>query len=379
MFVVRLRAIALALVVSVVALGCEDPSNVGLDVVGEIGGDPVIRTLAPAIGVPPTEEVTGNNARFLVGHLADPLLGAVRANAYVDFGAMVGSTSFRAGTVSSASLEMRRNYFAGDTLGTIEISLYDMPAEWNAQGATSDTSLVHGDLISTYTISAQDTVVTLPLPQSWIAANDTTLRSEAFTSVFHGFHLEANAGNSILGFATTQTSLRAVAGTDSVSFPRVRDLTTTERLSDPSGSEDYVVLRATAGPIIELGYDLGDVIDQFAVNRATLRVREDSVRAMSDLPPHFVRPRPTLLNLYFRTHDGNLLLIETAARQDNGDFFFRSTDLFVLAEQLVRGQREPGTFELRLPSTPNTLDHLLVRRDEGADPGLRLVLTPLLD
>jgi hypothetical protein len=100
-----------------------------------------------------------------------------------------------------------------------------------------------------------------------------------------------------------------------------------------------------------------------------------------------VRTRPQNLNLYFRTPEGTMLLIERAPRQENGDFYFRSGDLYLLMDQIMRGQREPGTFELRTQQIPsatsaagiNTLDVMLIRREEGQRPDLRLVLTPLLD
>jgi hypothetical protein len=376
----RICTITLALAVSLFAIGCDDPSNVGLDVIGDVGGDPIIEDFAPEIGLAASrDEVTGQNSRILVGQVNDPLLGTVRAHAYVDFGTLVGSANFREGTVASATLNLRRDYVFGDTLGTVDLRLYDMPEEWAAQGATSDTTLVAGDFIASYTVSVSDTIVSLPLPASWVAANDTTLRSDVFPTVFHGFHLEAQSGTAVVGYAAGQSSLRAVAGTDSVTFPQSRNLTTTERLSAPVESESYAVLQSTAGPIVALDYDLSSVAGEFALNRASLRIQDDSLAAFAARPANFQRTRPSALNLYFRTHDDNLLLIETTARQDNGDFHFRSSDLYFLVSQILRGQRQPGTFELRTPSNPNTLDYVLIRQGDESQPRLRLVLTPLLD
>jgi hypothetical protein len=380
MILARFRTIALALLVSIAAVGCENPTSVGLDVIGEIGGDPVIRSLDPNLESRTAfEEVTGQNQRILVGHVNDPILGAIRADAYLDFGAMVGTATFRDNEVVWAALELQRDYAVGDTVLPIEVSLYDMPAEWNAQGATSDTSLVRGGYIGTFSVSPFDSVITLPLPQDWIARNDTTLRSTSFPEVFHGFMLEAPDANAVFGFRAGNATLRAATAVDSVFFPQSRNLTTTERLTQPNESADYTVLQGTAGPIITLNYDLQGIRNEFGLNRATIRVREDSVAAMSQLAPHFHRSRAERLNLHFRTHDGNLLLVETASRQENGDFLFRTSELHFLMDQLLRGIRQPGTFELRLPSNPNTLDHLLIRRGEDVDPTMQLVLTPFLD
>jgi hypothetical protein len=371
-------------------LGCDDPSAVGLDIIGEIGGDPVIVDLPATIShLDGVNQFTGQNSRFLIGQVDDPIFGTFRTHAYIDFGAMLGATAFRENTVTSAYLTLRRDYLYGDTLGTVSIDIFDMPAEWSAQGATADTSLAYGELVASYTVSAQDTLVTLQLPQTWVAANDTTLRSTVFATVFHGFHLKARSGSTVIGYAAGLSSLGATTASDTVTFPQIlgRNLTVRERLTQPVESADVIPYQSTVGPQVSLSYDLAELVDQFAVNRGTLRVREDSLRIQQSAPADFVRTRPQNLNLYFRTPEGTMLLIERAPRQENGDFYFRSGDLYLLMDQIMRGQREPGTFELRTQQIPsatsaagiNTLDVMLIRREEGQRPDLRLVLTPLLD
>lgn len=378
-----------ALITPLLLLGCDDPSAVGLDIIGEVGGEPVIVDLPPTVNdVTVVDQVTGQNPRVLVGHVEDPLFGTFRTHAYLDFGQMLGAEGFREGTVTSAFLTLQRDYLYGDTLGTIEFDLFGMPGEWAAGGATADTSLAYGDFVASYTVSAQDTLVTLQLPQTWVAANDTTLRSTDFPNVFHGFHLRARGGNTILGYAAGLSSFGATTAADTVSYPQVRNLTIRERLTPPGDSGDATPYQSTVGPLVSLSYDVADLVDQFAVNRGTLRVREDSLRIQQSAPAHFVRTRPANLHLYYRRADGLLQLVESSPRQENGDFFFASANLYLAMDQIMRGQMEPGSFELRTQLAPavndpqigiNTLDVMLIRQEEGLRPDLRLVLTPLLD
>jgi hypothetical protein len=366
--------------------GCDDPSAVGLDIIGEVGGDPVIMDVPPVITQLETAgELTGQNSRVLVGHVEDPLFGTFRTHAYLDFGAPLSGSTFREGTINSAYLRLERSYVYGDTLGSIEVDVYGMDAEWGSQGATADTSIAYSSLIASYTISAHDTLVTLQLPPDWVAANDTTLRSEAFSSVFHGFHLRARGGNAVVGYSAGLSFLGATTAADTVSFPQVRNLTVRERLTDPQPTGNVVAYQSLVGPGVALSYDTSELIERFALNRGTLRIREDSLQILL-APVNFVRTRPQTLTLFYRTVENVLLPVETAPRQDTGEFVFRSGELYLMIDRILRGQIRPGRFEIRTqqPATAtqglgiNTLDVLLIRQDEGR-PDLRLVLTPLLD
>ena len=180
---------------------CDDPTSVGTDIIGDRGGVPQVHDLSPiSIESSTLPPITGNNERTLLGYLDDPVLGTIRAHAYVDFSAPTGAGDFRDGTVSWAEIQLTREYVIGDTVGNIHINLYDMPEDWNPQGGTADTSFTHSTQVTSYTFSAADTLIALELPHDWIARNDTTLRSTSFANVFHGLYFEPSAGDAVLGF-----------------------------------------------------------------------------------------------------------------------------------------------------------------------------------
>lgn len=378
----RFRLLA-ALLVGITALSltaCEDPTSVGLDIIGDRGGEPQVHVLPPSQFAPAhVAEVTGNNDRTLLGHLDDPVLGTIRSHAYVDYLAPSTGSDFRSGTVDFAAIELARSYVVGDTTGEIAITLYDMAEDWNPQGASSDTSFARGAQIATYTFSAADTLVTLELPSDWIARNDTTLRSTSFSSVFHGFHFEATGGNAVIGFSATASRLRAAAGADSASYPMAKNLTAVNFDESADLPDDRLVVQGAGGRAIEAVFNVDSLREDFALNRAILRVQEDSLLSRSQLPAHHVRPRASQLNLYVRLGDGTLAQIDAAARNDRGEYEFRSTDFRMIFDQYLRGERNIDALVLRVPTTPNSLDHLLIRTEEADSPRLTLTLTPLLD
>lgn len=369
----------LALAVLVLA-ACEDPTNVGIGLIGDRGGEPLVEVRDPStLQSVDSAPVTGNSDQTLVGQVIDPLLGSIQANAYVDFNAPIAAGGFREGVADYAALELQRSYVFGDTTGTFTISLFEMEDEWSAQGSRADTTLPHGDLISSYTLSAADSIISLPLPSDWVAENDTTLRSASFATVFHGFYLEATSGEAVIGFASSGTNLVAAAGTDTVRYTMARNLTTTTRAEATETPEHLTLVQAAAGPALEVSYDLQDLRDDgHSLNRATLRVQVDTLASTEGLPPNFVRPVTERLNLYMRRADGTALLVETATRNQN-EFAFGSTDFQTLMDQFILGAIEIEAFELRAPSSPNTLNHVLVRADENNRPRLTLTVTPLLD
>lgn len=357
---------------------CEDPTSVGIDIIGDRGGEPVVREVEPSVfAAAAVPEVTGNNERSLLGYVADPVLGTIRSNAYLDFAPPGSATDFRAGTVDFASLELRRTYVFGDTLGDVTVSLYDIAEDWSAQGATQDTSFARGDHIATYTFSAADSLVQLELPEDWVARNDTTLRSSTFSTVFHGFYIEGESGEAVIGFSSSGTQMRAAAGADSVVFALARNLTTVETQGDVP--EERILVQGASGRALEAEFDVQELRDLYALNRAVIRLREDSLLSESALPPDYVRPRARQLNLFVRLPDGNLLLADSATRTEDGEFVFRSTEFQVLLDQFLRGNQDIDGFVFRVPTSPNSLDHVFIRADEAASPRLTLTLTPLLD
>ncbi len=65
---------------------CEDPSNVGLGLVGNDGGEPIVEQLPfETIEMVDLEGIEDNTGQHLVGQVDVPLMGQISATAYIDF------------------------------------------------------------------------------------------------------------------------------------------------------------------------------------------------------------------------------------------------------------------------------------------------------
>lgn len=239
------RFSCLALAVLLFA-ACDDPSNVGLGLVGDEGGTPeIVRVSLPLASLDQAER-TGNANQSLAGITDDPVLGTIRAAAYLDFGsASVLNTNstlsdFRASNVVGVTLELPVSYRYGDTLSTVRYALRSITAPFVATGAESDTSFAVGDVITTFEAQANATTVSVALPDDWVARLDTTLRGSNFLNTFNGFYLEPLSGNAVLGFrqfsvsAQSLASLTARSASDTVRYVANTGVTTISRSGAPS-------------------------------------------------------------------------------------------------------------------------------------------------
>ena len=367
-------------VTAAVLVGCDDPSAVGIGIIGDRGGEPIVEVSeAESAGHVATRSVTGQAQRFLIGSVVDDLLGGIQANAYVDFVPSAVSDGFRNSTVAHAELRLGRNYVFGDTTGTVTVNIYDMPAEWDAADARSDTTFPVSALVTTQSFSLQDSLITLPLPADWVARNDTTLRSTRFSNVFHGLYVEATGGGGVGGFASGSTRLVAVSQADTASFLLSRVVTTIERSSDPAPQANVLATQATAGPGVQLSFDLSDFQSDFSLNRVMLRVEEDSLLSQASLPANYVRPRTSDISLFVNLAGGGRSLVETTSRRDDGSFVFQSNALQNLINSYLQNFVDIDSFELRAAAAQPTLNHAFLRVGNDRRPTVSLTLTPLLD
>ena len=303
---------------------CEDPSNVGVGLVGE-GGEPVLETIdVTEFDTTAERDVTGNTQRLLAGTVADPLLGTITATGFLDVLTTAGDdvTGFRDSALVSATLQLVPDYVYGDTTREVTLTLFDVPEEVNATSAFADTTLAAGAAITTFSFLPTDTLVTIPLPGTWIAANDTTLRSTSLTSVFHGFQLAAAPGSNsaVVGFDRSESLLEAVAGTDTVFFGQTttssvgfKSLTSISREGEPALAVEREVLQDGIGPGVRLDFDVSttDLLGE-ALNRAEIVVYTDASTLEQNAPAGFARPPLDLVELVGVNEEGNVIPSPTA-------------------------------------------------------------------
>ena len=328
--------------------GCDDPSSVGLELIGGSNGEPKSFVVEPSLlSEENGRDITGSRTRVLVGSVADPITGEIGAAGLLDFGPGSSRTeSFLSGPLTSATLTLTRDYVYGDTLQAGTLTLSMIAEEWEQLGLPSDTSVTSSGVIGTVNFSPADSIVTFEFPPDWIAANDTTFRSSTFSTSFHGIKLEATGVNSIVGF-TTASLLSAVSGGDTTSFVVQMTGTTTTRSSDASLPAERILIQDSAGPQIGIDFELNsDTLSDAVLNRFEITLVADTALVSANLPSGFARPVPASFDLIGVTEDDALVFIDSGTIDDDGKLSFTSTPL----SNIYRDRLRSGS----------TIDHLRI-------------------
>ncbi len=367
-----LRRVLPLLLVAATLTACDDPSNVGLGLVGGEGGEPTIQHVpATPFTSSDRKEFTGGTTYVLAGRVDDPLLGAVEAEGYVDFTNPVafgqGSlTRFRGATLTGAYLELPRGYVYGDTMTAVGFALHPVTEEFSQTGAHAQSEFSTGAALTSFSYPLPDTTVRVTLPATWIAAADTALRSTASVTSFHGFKLRATSGNAVLGFDPEEVRLFAITAQDTVVFSGIKSVSATRRLSAPNLPPGYIALQdglqdTTASAIprqvsysYRVNFDLAQRTD--GLNRLALELAYDSVLTQQT-PPNFVRPRLDLIEVVGIDADGNVLATSS------GDFFLRVTGAPGAQGRIVFASRRltAAGRDLLLPGRQSEVKALLVQ------------------
>lgn len=382
------RVLPLLLMAAATLTACDDPSNVGLGLVGSgAGGNPTLqRAPATPFAFAGDDEISGGAALVLAGEVDDPLLATIRAEGYVDFGEPVAFgngvvSQFRQNTLTGAYLELAYRYVYGDTTAPVAYELRSLTDEFVQAGATTDTTIAAGGVVTAFSYPLPDTLVRVPLPAAWVAANDTTLRGLAVATTFHGFKLNPTGGNAVLGYAPTGVRLYAIAGQDTVVFRGAKTITTTRRLGQPNIPDGYVLLQDGMGrqapgdttrgwSSYRVGLDFGGLpFQKSALSRLALELIADTL-VLKNTPPGFVRPLLREVEAIGLDDKGGVIF------GSNGDFLLRVTGkladdatltlagarLTAVGQLLLRGQTSPvQALLVQPPPASGTLNALLLR------------------
>lgn len=369
---------------------CEDPSGVGLTVLDPGESDPRARTVPAgdvALGELPDQTglflSSSNFADFtvLAGHADDPLFGSVTAYAYLD---MLAPESFPEGfrdrPIEEARLRLFRSYAYGDTVGVTTIDIRQLEEEWTAVGATADTTFpVMDDVIASFEVAAGDSLIEVPLPESWIAANDTTLRADDFSNLFHGFRLSAETAGAVYGF-NGRSSLELISEEDTVRYG-VSEISSHLDAEPSAAFPDHLIpVQDGSSTGLHFAFVL-DTLGTPALNTAFLRVTADTAAAQADLPAGFARPLARELALYGTFEDDDpLLLGQAELDEETQTFSFRSNTLTTVLQELVLGREPLDGFAIGVPAARSSLDvmPLVAPPAEGA-PRAVLILIPTQD
>lgn len=387
----HLAAPAVALCLLLLA-ACEDPSGVGLLDLAE--GDPRARTLPAedeSLRLDSLEDVTGSgftdsdfdDFRGLAGRVADPAYGSTASFAYLDLRAPSSlPEGFQDRAVEQATLLLRRTYVYGDTTSTTRLDVQQIAEDWDALGATSDTLFgVQDGIITSFDVAPGDSLIEVPLPESWLAANDTTLRSDNFSTLFHGFRLSpSDQASAVYGFSGA-SSLRLISEGDTVSYGVSELFSGIEPPPAEPIAGELIQLQDGTGRGLNLRFDVETLGEASVISRAVLRVNADTLAATTGLPPGFVRPIARELVLYaFVTDETESPAVDNIIRNSAGDpvpyavaeldeetqsFSFSSPTLTGIFQDMVLDRSAIDGFFISFPRFPSSLDVLPLERSSA--------------
>src|SRR5690606_5866684 len=209
---------------------------------------------------------------------------------------------------------------------------------WNPVGAEADTAFAAGDLLATYDVPAADTLVVLPLPDSWVSANDEALRGDSVLTAVHGFKLlleEGAPGGAVVGFDALRSRLRLTTSEDTVDYLLREVFTHVERGDAAAPPGDIVVMRDGAGEALAVTLP-SEGVGAAAVARAVFRLDADPSLLDGGL---LARSLPDGLGLVGVTESGTRLLIaETELDEGASSYAFTSVALTRVIQDAVLGE-----------------------------------------
>lgn len=371
---------------------CSDPTGVGDNLGGgslnqgsprsvdAVASNFGTTTIAPQTGFDLSAETASDRSwQFLAGAVKDPVAGVIEAEGYVDFlGTQSRPESIQGAPASQLDAELRLvpSYLHGDTLSTIELNLFELVAETEMHRVAADTSFLLGSQLSppnqpggSYSITPVDSVVTLPLPESWIQDNLTALKADSFGTDISGFVLQAATEPTatdrqvVAGFGLRSATLRLSSSTDTVDFQALKSFTHVERRGTPEVDiQGRTLLQDGVGTALTMNWNFEesplDTLRNTPLNRVDITVPIDSATmaaSLAEASESFSRPPANTYRITATRADG-----AQACRQ-LGFFEFRSqsetcrltTDPgFAPGQARVASQTAFSIFERALFDTP---------------------------
>lgn len=356
---------------------CDDTSNVGLGLVGE-QGQPEVRQLNITEFEPQTfEDITSAVQRVLTGEVDDPLTGLVSAEGFVDFTGRFGNREDS--TITEVILRLVPDYIYGDTTAMVTLQLRDVLEEWSDSGLEADTSFATADMVVTeVSFLPTDSVVVIPLPEAWVIANDTTLKSSTFAASLHGFSLRATESNAVVGFDALESRLQVLTPTDTVAFALSETFSHLVRPEPFVAPEGRLLLQDGISPTVRLNFDLSGN-EQTPVNGVRLTIAAD-IALSQNTPPNFVRPLLRQVQLARVAEDGSGFVLGDSFLDDDGSFRFESTTFRSVLQQTLLGETLFDHFEVRFDIEDNTINSLFIYgadADENVAPNAFITVSPI--
>lgn len=362
---------------------CEDPSSVGDTFIDDVAPRRVVLPLPDADTLRVVDR-TGQAGPVLVGAVYDPLLDVTfRAQGFVDFqGPLINNLL----DIAGVDLLLAPTYTYGDTTATLTLVVRDMPDEWTSTNARADTTFAVGEELARVTFSPGDTLVSVPLPERWYAARDTSLLKalDQFNKDIHGFSLRVEGTGAVVGFSEIGSLLRLRSETDTLRLDVGKIHTTLDQSGTVRQFDGRLTLVDGFGPFGEMEFVLPDSLKRAVANKISLRVTADTTLLQSNRPTHFVRPLLGRLLLYGVQANGSEVLLQdllnpqsTAGFLQNGTYTFNDLILTARLQGVLLGNASITGFRLRVAQSPNSISPIILYDETAGDKAPRLVFTLL--
>ncbi len=355
-------------------VSCSDAvSDVGLDLLGSEVNLQTKTVRVTSFSASELVDITGSAPRVLVGSVNDPLTGQIATHGFLDFaGDFSGAPS---DNISRVQLKLSRNYNFGDTLATVQFEIHQILQEWNHTGRRSNTSLDVGPAIMT--VTTEDMLTIVDLPDSWISENEDVLRSDDFETEFHGFALIENGSGQVIGFTSTTTVLEVTSSGGLTTYNVSSTHTQIERSRPSDTPSGFLLFQDGAGPAIELNFAFDEFENQ-PINGVELIFRVDTT-ASQVAPENFVRPLPRVLQLVaVPIDDTDPAALVGQATINDGNYRFSERDVSVFFQRVFFGSQQYSRLELRAPIVNHSLNAVLFYGADAQDlsPRATIILSP---
>jgi hypothetical protein len=389
----RAKVLLPILILAPFATGCEDPSNVGLGLIGESGGEPVRITIAasdlpPDVSPPVTSNVRGSAgftvgpSTTLAGTVADPLFGTIETKAYLDVALpSTASTTFRTGTITSVSLIIVPNYVYGDTMATTSLIVSEMDAAWPDANLTADTTLTPGPEIARFDFVYRDTTLVIGLPQEWYSLRSSVLLSSNIATEFHGFELSTSGPSAVVGFSGTSAIFRIATTTGTADLVVSKIFTHVRRHDDANIPAGRAVIQDGIGESAALSFEFDeDSLRGAAVSRAVVELFVDQ-ETMDEVPANFVRPIPPQFDFVGVREDGTSRVLRSTVIGDGVIRFVSTTaapgefTILRTVQQAATGNPEFDEYHVRITEAQAAINSILVFDPDAGESTPRAILT----
>jgi len=355
--------------------GCDSaPTDVGGQLLGAAGGEPVTISLPPSRFENQSDpDITGGSGstgaeRALAGVVNDPALGMIEAKGNIDFSTTASrSDEFASSSLSMAELTLDLDYVYGDTLTMLTLQLSDIIDDWSSLGITADSSVQVGAPVMELQVEPRSQILRFDLPEEWIQENDEVLRSDNFNSLFHGFQLTTLSGNAVIGIHYSASTLKLAVPGDTAIFQMSKVMSSLEktRLDPPQGRH---LIQDGTDSRIEVDFELDiEPLDGNLIHRSIFRITADTPAL--ETPIGFYRPEISTLIMTFVSGDPKLrILVATADVGTDGLVSFDDLVFNNILKSVVLGSLEKATFEISVPVSEATLDVLMIQDTLSVSP-----------